>query len=71
MIERGIRTRAGTLLATEEPELTFGFVGLVNQAGNDMAIFHIKVIVRPIDVCGDDTGKLTPILLMIGAVGGS
>ena len=45
--------------------LTLGLVHLVDQARNDVAILHIEVVMRPIDVGGDDAGELAAVLLVV------
>ena len=48
----------------------FGQVALVDEAGDDVAVLDGEVVVRAVDVGGDDGGEVAAILLGVGAVHG-
>ena len=52
----------------EGGSLLLGLVGLVDQAGNDMALLDVEVVVRPEHVTGDDGGEHAAVLLVVGLV---
>lgn len=37
----------------------------MNKAGDNMAVFNVVVIVRPVNVRGDDAGKVAAVLLVV------
>ena len=45
-----------------------GQVALVDEAGDDVAVLDGEVVVRAVDVGGDDGGEVAPVLLGVGAV---
>lgn len=45
--------------------LTFGQVDLVDEPWQDMAVLDVEVVVRPEDVCGNDGGEASAVLLGI------
>jgi len=47
-----------------------GQVALVDEAGDDVAVLDGEVVVRAVDVGGDDGGEVAPVLLGVGAVHG-
>lgn len=42
----------------------------MNQPGDYMPIFNTKIVMRSIDVGGDDTGEVTAIFFSVGTVHG-
>ena len=53
-----------------EGVIFLGEVALVNQTWNDMTILNAKIVVRSINIGGNDTGKVTSIFFSIGAIHG-
>lgn len=42
----------------------------MDEAGDDVAVLDGKVVMRAVDVGGDDGGEIAPVLLGVGAVHG-
>ena len=49
-------------------ERTLGNEHAVHHARDHMAVLEVIVVVRPVDVCGDDAGKHAAVLLVVGMV---
>jgi hypothetical protein len=47
-----------------------GQVALVDETRDDVAVLDGEVVVRAVDVGGDDGGEVAPVLLSVGAVQG-
>eukprot|EP00968_Pinguiococcus_pyrenoidosus_P011092 scaffold888_cov246-Pinguiococcus_pyrenoidosus.AAC.3 len=45
-----------------------GVVALVNEAGNHVAVLNVEVVVRAVDVRGNDARELAAVLLIVAAV---
>ena len=60
-----VSTHIIMIRACEAEQLTLGVVYLVDEAGDDVRVVQVVVIVRAIDVGRNDAGKAAAVLLKV------